>query len=266
MSRDEWDDDPFTDQDFAEALTAAVGRHPFRADPARIVKNGRSLRRRRRVGQSFLSVGVLAGVTLGATQLDLFREQQRRDVAVAVPSPISTVESQDCSLSPEAIEGNEAWRSTAGAQEATRRVDRVIEAHFGVATKADPRQTLREGLIGVVGNEVQNQLVVVVDPSRVDTGKLRQDLESARAAATSTPSAEVAVIAACRTAADLLRAGTVISERAWHPDADKVTFSSSLNADTSQWDVTMPEGPAARALADQLGNLVKITHGTAGRI
>ncbi|MGQ0463777.1 MAG: hypothetical protein ACT4QG_00500 [Sporichthyaceae bacterium] len=75
------------DEDFvADRLRAAATSRAVLPAPEAVLRRGRVRRRRQRWAQSGLAIGVVAGLGLGVTALDLARAE-RRDIVVAAPTP-----------------------------------------------------------------------------------------------------------------------------------------------------------------------------------
>lgn len=168
-----------------------------------------------------------------------------------------------CITDEKAVEANQEWRSTARAQEATRQAEKVLASRYGVDSKASPRTQLKAGIIGIAGDAARDQLVVVVDPTKISIAELEAALNTRRNE--SKRPAPVVVRLGCHTADDLVRAIELMERRDWHPDASKTSFGGSFDVYASRWDVTMPSGLAADSLSEQLGDLVLIREGTASR-
>ncbi|HEV2756942.1 MAG TPA: hypothetical protein VG318_14335, partial [Actinomycetota bacterium] len=117
---------------------------------------------------------------------------------------------------------HEEWAVDPGSQRAFGHVHSLMQSTFGLDSKEDPDVTLRQGLIGSVLDHRQRQMVVVVDPDKVDVSALQPRAEAAAAKAgkgrtNGRPFA--LVVAGCAEVQDLLSASSVIAERSWHPDA-----------------------------------------------
>lgn len=133
----------------------------------------------------------------------------------------------------------------------------MLADRYGTDTKQSPRTQLRAGIIGVAGDAAHDELVVVVDPTKVSIAELETALTEDRDE--SKRPAPVVVRSGCRNADDLMRAYDLLIGRAWHPDAKRVSFGFSLDAYASQWTVGINPGPAADSLREQLGDLARVT-------
>ncbi|MGQ0847046.1 MAG: hypothetical protein ACT4QF_23245 [Sporichthyaceae bacterium] len=70
----------------ADRLTEAANARAGAPTPEAVLRRGRRMQRRQRLTQCGLALGVVAGLALGATQVDFARAEQRDVVVAAVPT------------------------------------------------------------------------------------------------------------------------------------------------------------------------------------
>lgn len=162
--------------------------------------------------------------------------------------------------------GQPGLQAAAALQHAKDALDSRIVEFFGEDSKGTPHETLAKGLIGVAVDDADQQLVIVVDAAMVDVSKLQANLDGiANAEHAKFPAVaeiSVRVQAGCHSAADLLRAASVIDQRAWHPQAGETAYTVTLDPGDSSYHVFMPAGAVkvGEALTDQLGTLVTVIY------
>lgn len=154
------------------------------------------------------------------------------------------------------------WLANPEAQEGVSLVNAAMRARFGAPGGA--KDPLRSGLIGIAIDHHAQEMVVVVDPSRVDERTVEDEAQSA---AEGTP-LQVRGGPACHSAAELLDARAVIEDRDWHPGASTATYAWNLAAKTGTFHLIFSDEDRneAKALKARLGDTVTIKFsGTVGR-
>lgn len=144
---------------------------------------------------------------------------------------------------------------------------RALEKRFGNYSATNRTGQLERGYIGTVVDE-DSRIVVVVDPRRVDPKTVAAEANAAVKAARETPQAEVAPLevrtqAGCFSAAELLEALQVLTERSYHPRAKETGVLYYLDAHDSRFKVTFnaEDGDVAKALEERLGDRVRVHTG-----
>ncbi|MGQ0624991.1 MAG: trypsin-like serine protease [Sporichthyaceae bacterium] len=160
---------------------------------------------------------------------------------------------------------HERWLLSDGAQENKRSVDAAIAQRFGDNTKSELHRTLAAGLIGVGPDHRAQQLVVLVDPKKVNVAELQTELRTrasnaSRSRPENGPPIGIRVQAGCHGSDELIKADQIIAERAWHPRAGTTALFSMVDATTSTVKVSfnMSDREAAEALQATLGPVVTV--------
>jgi hypothetical protein len=148
----------------------------------------------------------------------------------------------------------QAWIANDSSQATLDRLQGLLKAYFGLNEESGDLDALRGGLIGIALDHAAQTVNVVVDPTLVDVA----DLSSRANAVLDRPAFEVAVIAGCESARDLVDARTVLdglgTKLAPH------FWGYYLDAHDSTYHVTFsPEDKAAAAVVTgRLGDLATI--------
>ncbi|MFD2077737.1 hypothetical protein SAMN05421678_12733 [Actinopolymorpha cephalotaxi] len=158
---------------------------------------------------------------------------------------------------------SEAWWTTQKAQASIQAIGDAVAQEFGESSKEDEAGPLSRGYVGTSLDHATQTVVVVVDPELVDMERLTERMS----AAPGVSGIPLRVEPSAYTSAELLEAGAVVRNRAWHPRAAQVPFTSWLAAD-SRFVVTLrqEDEDVARALTDRLGDRVRIERGSPRRM
>jgi len=162
---------------------------------------------------------------------------------------------------PDGLYRYEAWLARAEAQRGAEGLEAAIEEVSG--TRSDNDRRLAAGYLGTAVDHHSQQLVVVVDATLVDIAQVQTKLAGAAMRA-SASTLKVTVRAGCFSAAQLAEADAVIGERAWHPQAARVTYGGYLDPADSRYHMTFwkKDEAVASALQAKLGDRVIIDYGT----
>lgn len=241
-------------------LKAALGAEAIRSAGVRNGSKDEVLRRARRLRLVLVFAGVALTIASSATILVLgptwLADLKGRSPTVNADQPAAgTSSASECRRIPSG--GSPQWMETSERQAALE----AIGAELKEETGAEPGSPdgLPNGLIGIAVDNVSQTVFVVIDPVLFpDAAGLQQRLQDI--ASTAFP---VAVSASCNSAADLLKAKSVLDAGSWHPAATKVPHAWGLDPYTSTWNVTFDSSTpqakeVAHALAAELGSLVTI--------
>ncbi|GAA2391687.1 hypothetical protein Cme02nite_13160 [Catellatospora methionotrophica] len=161
------------------------------------------------------------------------------------------------------------WLDTEPARQANRAVQTAARQALGVTgAKERIADQVRRGYIGTaIDHNTQTVTIVVTPEQRTRAAGLDSSLAGASRAADGALAMKTAVKVGCFSAERLAAADELLSGRAWHPDAARASFSYSLRAADSRFQVTFdPRFPAAaQALRDQLGEVAEVMLDTAPR-
>ncbi|WP_144121489.1 hypothetical protein [Catellatospora sichuanensis] len=161
------------------------------------------------------------------------------------------------------------WLDTEPARQANHAVQQAARQALGVTGgKERIADQVRRGYIGTaIDHNTQTVTIVVTPEQRTRAATLDSGLSTAALAADGATGIKTAVKVGCFSADRLAAADELLAGRAWHPDAARATFSYSLRAADSRYQVTFdPRYPAAaQALRDALGEVADVTIDTAAR-
>ncbi|WP_155373160.1 chymotrypsin family serine protease [Catellatospora vulcania] len=161
------------------------------------------------------------------------------------------------------------WLDTESGRRANEAVQLAARQALGVTGgKERIADQVRRGYIGTALDHNTQTVTIVVTPEQRTRGAvLDNSLAAASPAADGTTGIKSAVKVGCFSAERLAAADELLTGRAWHPDAARATFSYSLRAADSRYQVTFdPRYPAAaQALRDALGEVAEVTLGATAR-
>lgn len=226
-----------------------LARH-VKGDMAHTV-NGPTDRRR----LSALGVLILTGLLTGCGLNAATEQAAATDVTDAPAASAAADASCKATQAASSVGGND-WRRRPSAEHAIEAVGDALSERFGTASKAAPQQQLANGLLGVVADDGQEMLRIVVDPAVVDT-------EALSAALNESANGEVAVRVeeGCHSSKELIEAHEAIGAQDWSPEGKAVPYSVELDSLAGRWQVDFApsDRAAAAALKKRLGNLVVTT-------
>jgi len=165
---------------------------------------------------------------------------------------------------------SDSWIADEASQTAKAAIDKRLRERFEENTKVNRYVTLSNGLIGVALDHQAMQVVVVVDPERVNVAELQRELDQAAHPGDQPDPSEISVRvqSGCHPVADLIDAGQVIDSRTWHPRAESTGYSAGLDPHDSTYHVSIEGGrkDVGEALVKRLGSLVTVTHSSGGPV
>lgn len=165
--------------------------------------------------------------------------------------------------SPDTPAPHQDWVAGRSSQAAIHAMGRFLQTSYGSPSKDGYNAGLRNGIIGVALDHVQQRVVVIADAAKVNHGTLRARLQSevANASGGEQPF-DLVVQQGCEDSADLNRTLTILNERNWHPRAADVAYAFSLNPRTSTYEFTISETDrdVAEALTEEVGSTVTVDY------
>ena len=155
---------------------------------------------------------------------------------------------------------HEDWLANGQAQTESGKLNRLLARAYGNGGRG-----VRNGYIGRVGDDHEEEVVVVVDENLVDITTLEE-----RIGKTVNPEKlAVKVQASCNSAADLLATRAAMAAGDWIPDdaGQEISYAVSIDPATSAVLVELGSDPGAlaagSALEREFGSLVHVVHGAA---